>query len=128
MHKTIHFILSVALLLVTIPLSAQNKKGNLHRVKFERGSASTIIKGAIRNWSEDVYMLEARQGQTMIVNLRPVPRDADMTLNIEAPNGKSLNDSDSGWMGKLPQSGDYKIYITTINSKTARFTLEVTIK
>lgn len=128
MHKTINFILSVSLLLVTIPLAAQNKKGNLHRVKFERGSASTIIKGAIRNWSEEVYVLEARQGQTMIVNLRPVPRDADMTLNIEAPNGKSLNNRDDGWTGKLPATGDYKLYITTINSKTAQFTLEITIK
>lgn len=128
MHKTIHFILSVALLLVTIPLSAQNKKGNLHRVKFERGSASTIIKGAIRNWSEEVYVLEARQGQTMILNLREDTRNGDVTLNIVAPSGKALNDSDNGWKGKLPNSGDYKIYITTINSKTARFTLEVTIK
>ena len=64
----------------------------------------------------------------MIVNLRSVPRDADMTMNIEAPGGKSLNDSDSGWTGKLPRNGDYKIYITTINAKTARFTLDVMIK
>lgn len=128
MHKNFILILCGLFLIGMTPLSAQNKKGNLHRVKFERGSASTIIKGAIRNWSEEVYVLEARQGQTMIVNLRPVPRDADMTLNIEAPNGKSLNDSDSGWTGKLPQSGDYKIYITTIHSQQARFTLEVTIK
>lgn len=128
MRKTTTFILCAVLLIVTIPLLAQNKKGNLHRVKFERGSASTIIKGAIRNWSEEVYVLEARQGQTMIVNLRPVPRDADMTLNIEAPNGKSLNNRDDGWTGKLPANGDYKLYITTINSKTAQFTLEITIK
>lgn len=128
MRKTTTFILCVALLIVTIPLSAQNKKGNLHRVKFERGSASAIIKGAIRNWSEEVYVLEARQGQTMILNLREDTRNGDVTLNIVAPGGKALNDSDNGWTGRLPQSGDYKIYITTINSKTARFTLEVTIK
>ena len=128
MRKTTNFMLSVVLLIVTIPLSAQNKKGNLHRVKFERGSASTIIKGAIRNWSEEVYVLEARQGQTMILNLREDTRNGDVTLNIVAPNGKALNNSDNGWAGKLPNNGDYKIYITTINSKTARFTLEITIK
>jgi len=128
MCKSKILILYGCLLMVIIPLAAQNKKGNFHRVKFERGSASAILKGVIRNWSEEVYVLEARQGQRMIVNLRPIPRDADMTLNIETPNGKSLNDSDSGWTGKLPQNGDYKIYITTIHSKTARFTLEVTIK
>lgn len=128
MRKTTTFVLCVVLLIVTIPLSAQTKKGNLHRVKFERGSASTIIKGAIRNWSEEVYVLEARQGQTMILNLREDTRNGDVTLNIVAPGGKALNDSDNGWTGRVPRSGDYKIYITTINSKTTRFTLEVTIK
>lgn len=128
MRKSKIYILCGLLLIATIPLTAQNKKGNLHRVKFAPGRASAVIKGAVRNWSEEVYVLEARQGQTMIVNLRAIPRDADMTLNIEAPNGKSLNDSDSGWTGKLPRNGDYKIYITTIHSQHARFTLEVTIK
>lgn len=128
MRKTRLFILCGFLLFGTLPLSAQTKKGNLHRVQFERGSASATLKGTIRNWSEEVYVLEARKGQTMVLNLREDTHNGDLTLNIVAPGGKALNDKDDGWTGKLPQSGDYKIYITTINSKTARFTLEITIK
>jgi hypothetical protein len=37
------------------------------------------------------------------------------------------SDNDNGGTGKLPNSGDYKTYISTINSKRVRYALEVII-
>lgn len=99
------------------------------RVRFERGRTSAVLKGTVSHGREAVYVLGARAGQTLVANVSTTSPNHDVVLSIKGPDGSDLmEDVDTGWTGELPSSGDYRLYVGTIESASAAYTLEVAIR
>ena len=99
------------------------------RVRFERGRTSAVIKSAVSHGREVVYVLGARAGQTLIVHVSTTSPNHDVVFSIKTPGGGDLTDDiGTDYSGELPSSGDYRIAVGAIESDSANFTLEVTIR
>jgi len=99
------------------------------RVRFERGRTSAVLKGTVSHGREAVYVLNARAGQTLIVHVSTTSPNHDVVFSIKSPGGGDLTDDiGTDFSGELPSSGDYRIAVGAIESETANYTLEVTIR
>ena len=124
---------SLALVLVTVLVSAVlvvAQTGKVQRVRFARGRTTAVLKGAVIRATKDRYILGARGGQTMIVHVTALEKNA--VFYIVGPDGSMLpgaeDESDAtDWEGLLPESGDYSIYVSPSRGN-ATYTLEVTIR
>src|SRR5678815_999878 len=102
----------------------------VQRVKFARGRTTAILKGAVVRATKDRYILGARGGQTMIVHITSLEKNA--VFSISAPDGSALSGAEEGtdasdWTGELPMNGDYSISVSPTRGN-ATYTLEVTIR
>jgi hypothetical protein len=120
------------LLLITLSLltSGMAQSGKTQRVRFARGRTTAILKGAVVRGTQDRYILGARRGQTMIVHITSLERNA--VFSIIGPNAIALSGAEEGddtmdWSGELPATGDYSIWVSGTRGN-ATYTLEVTIR
>jgi hypothetical protein len=104
------------------------------RVQFKKGSAEATIKNRIKGYEVVDYLLGARAGQTMSVNLKTssganyfnvLPTGSNAAIAV----GELL---DNKWTGTLPVDGDYTVRVYLMRSaarrnETANFTLTVGI-
>ena len=102
----------------------------VQRVKFARGRTTAVLKGAVVRATKDRYILSARGGQTMIVHITSIEKNA--VFSIAGPDGSVLPGAEeeadaSDWTGGLPMNGDYSISVSPTRGN-ATYTLEVTIR
>lgn len=121
---------AVAILTLSILLTAVAQTGQTQRVRFPRGRTTAVLKGAVVRGTQDGYILGARGGQTMIVHV--TSRENNAVFAILAPNGTALDGAEEGtdtkhWTGQLPFSGDYSIWVGPTRGN-ATYTLGVTIR
>jgi hypothetical protein len=115
------------------PIAAQGGgKAEPNRIEFKRGTNSTTISGTVRNSEEAEYVLEARQGQKLVIKLTSVPAKSSV-FQILGPDNDTLGleyDANFSYSGVLPTSGDYFISVkrpTTAKGRS-RYKLAITIK
>ena len=90
-------------------------KGITKKVRFPRGSKSTVIAGAVVRGDQDKYMVGARAGQQMRVSISSVEDNA--VFQIYRPGSKRTldgageTDDARSWSGQLPDSGNYVIVV-----------------
>ena len=126
--KRIYLPIVLIALLVCTTLTAYAWK--VQRVKFARGRTTAVLKGAVIRAESDRYILGARGGQTMIVHITSLEKNA--VFRISAPDGSELPGAEYGadasdWTGELPSNGDYSIWVSPTRGN-ATYTLEVTIR
>ncbi len=102
----------------------------------KRLQSPATVKGFIGGEAHDSYVIRARKGQTMSVQIswrRDGDNRAEFTISRSANffNGESVKfgkESKNGknWTGKIPKAGNYYIYI--VAHPTAKYTLKVTVK
>jgi hypothetical protein len=123
--------------LSTVLLAANIAQG---QGKIQRLRSPATVKGFIGGESHDSYVIRARQGQILTVQISWRPeRHKEMGDNraefsiSESPdfNGGQVTfgkESDKGkrWSGKIPKTGNYYIYVTA--HPTAHYTLRVTAR
>ena len=124
-------------LLLTIcaaaPAFAQNGgKAEPNRIEFKRGATSVTISGVVHGNEEAEYVLEARQGQRLIIKLTSVPVKSSV-FDLHGPDDVDLGlefDANYSYNAKLPKTGDYLITISrpTQTKGTSRYKLTVTAK
>lgn len=102
----------------------------------KRIQSPATVRGFIGGESHDSYVIRARKGQTLTVDLSWRLKDdnrAEFTVT-ESSNffsgeqvkfGKS-SDNGKRWSGKVPRTGNYYIYV--VGHPTARYKLLVTVK
>jgi hypothetical protein len=100
------------------------------RVKFAPGKSSTTINCAVIRGDRDIYILGAKAGQKMTVNITSLEKNA--VFQIENPDGEYLEKAGEGddqtiWSGTLPDPGDYKIIVGGTRGN-ATYKLSITIK
>ena len=99
------------------------------RIKFPRGSTSTVINNAVLRDEIDQYILNARAGQKMKVDISSIEDNA--TFEIMRPDktqlpGAGWDDDARHWTGELPETGDYVIEVApTRGNATYRLKVEI---
>lgn len=85
------------------------------RVRFEKGANSAVVEGSITGYETVDYVLGAKKGQYMNVNM--ATNNTANYFNILVPGENQVamfNGSTAGnqYEGSLPKSGDYKVLVT----------------
>ena len=102
-------------------------------VRFSKGASAATIHGALKGRQTIDYVLRAKAGQAMKVELK-TPNDA-LYFNVLPPGSNDVaihNGSVGGndWSGALPQDGEYKVRVYLMRSagrrgESAPFTLTI---
>ncbi|KAF3889541.1 MULTISPECIES: hypothetical protein [Nostocales] len=100
------------------------------QIEFAPGTTSTFIQSSMPACGQRTYILRARAGQFMSVNVNSTPsRD---TLTVYGLDGTLLsNGSKTGsniYYGHLPMSENYKLVIDNPSSQWTRYNMTVAIK
>ena len=130
MNKRLIKTLVVMAALVALA-SAAFAEGTKKRVRFPRGSTSTVLKGGVIRGDRDTYILGVREGQRMTVRITSVEDNA--VFQIYKPGGKERLDRAgedeviTRWIGRFPASGDYVIVVGGTRGN-ASYKLEIKIE
>ncbi|HYP51674.1 MAG TPA: hypothetical protein VEQ34_12090, partial [Pyrinomonadaceae bacterium] len=100
------------------------------RISFKPGSSEAIVTGKIVKGAPVIYLVNARKGQTLEFRVLEGGENMDVVGEVFAPNGRNLTGEDYGtfWRGELPQTGDYKISVGTIETENTNFKIQIAIK
>src|ERR1700752_1684745 len=128
MKRALLAVLVITVSVLTVADAAQS--GKVQRIRFARGRTTAVLKGAFIRATRDRYILGASGGQTMIVHITSLEKNA--VFRIADPSGTDLpgaeEESDTmDFEGPLPRSGDYSIWVSPTRGN-ATYTLEVTIR
>lgn len=100
---------------------------NATRINFLTGATAGVVSAPIQPGQTQYYVLQAMQGQPMIVMVDSL--NHDVTLSINTQGGTSLlsaSAKQSTWQGSLPTTEDYYLGIYG-GATTENFTLTVQI-
>ena len=126
----------ITVLLLTLPLAlgqtSARAKGP-QRIKFTTGAISAQVSGQFTRLNPRVrYVIKAKQGDHMVVNVIPVTKGLTMAGTVASPSGQG--DGGPGGIimnADLTESGDYTIEVFQhtmgSNYTSGSFILEVVI-
>lgn len=106
------------------PQTGESKPAS-RRVQFKRGASSATVQGTVTISLPDTYIVGARAGQVMTVQLT-APRKS-VNFLVSSPISTSLiADNTRSWTGTLPETGDYTIIVQA--DARATYSMTITIK
>lgn len=94
------------------------------QIKFKRGASSGEVKGGVARGEVMIYLITAKQGQRMNLEIQSVEGNA--VFKVIDPNTNPLAEEKRSWSGELPQTGKYQIVVGTERGG-ASYTLSVSI-
>ena len=111
---------------------AQGGKAEPNRIEFKRGTTSTSIIGTVRGDEQAEYVLAAKKGQRLIINLTSVPLKSSV-FQLLGEDNDTLGleyDANFEYSGVLPKTGDYFINVKrpTEAKGTSRYRLTVSVR
>ena len=111
------FIAALFLFCLT-QVSAQTRK----RVQFAIGSSAATVTGAVRGFAYADYVVGARAGQTLSVNLSAAARGTVPVFTVFLPDGNNLQGAaeTNEFTGEIPASGNYVIRVLMMRSTARR--------
>lgn len=119
---------SVGCVASPVPVLAQESRSQ--RIQFAPGSDSATIQTAVVLGTRDQYLLNAQQGQVMILKISSIEKNALFDV-LTPPDGNGqrslLKEGVTYWRGKLPATGDYAIVVGSTRGN-ATYKLQVSIK
>lgn len=101
------------------------QQSQTRRIQFAPGAVSAVAEGGVVRGTRNIYLLRARRGQTMKLNITSVEQNA--VFDIQAPNGRFLQQESTRWRGVLPVTGDYSVIVGGTRGN-ATYKLDVTIE
>ena len=115
----------VVLVLTAVSHLAHAQEGIVtERVQFARGASSATIKGTLKGYETRDYILGARAGQTMRVQM--ATKSTFLYFNVLPPHSDEAlfvgqNQADpQQWSGTLPTDGDYRIRVYLVRAEARR--------
>ena len=118
---------SMFVVLLTITFSnVLGQTGSERRISFQRGRSSAIVKGVIASDDAITYLIGARSGQTMDLDI-----SKGAAFRLFTPSGEALQGGKgvSGATEDLEETGDYRIEVEhRSQKKSVTFTLKVAIR
>lgn len=94
------------------------------QVKFKRGASSGEVKGGVARGEVMIYLIRAKRGQRMNLEIQSVEGNA--VFKVIDPNTNALAEGEKSWSGELPQTGKYQVVVGTERGG-ASYTLSVSI-
>lgn len=109
-----------------VHLETGESKPAWRRVQFSRGSSSATVKGKVSIALPDQYLIGARAGQTMSVQLTS-PQKSVRFMVMTSKTTNLLADNVRTWTGTLPETGDYHIIVDG-DERGGTYTMTISIK
>jgi hypothetical protein len=123
-----HRLVLVILIGMMLPVVAQRKP---ERVRFQKGTYSTTLKGSLVGYDAKDYLLGAAKGQTMKIKMN----SADAFFVVFPAKGEPLEMGPrTEWSETLAESGDYVVRVFMMQGVARRkgpntnYTLKIEIK
>jgi hypothetical protein len=101
------------------------QQSRTRRVRFARGASSAVVEDAVVRGTRDTYLLGAKAGQKMTINITSVENNA--VFDIISPQQKILKQEATRWSTQLSATGDYRIVVGGTRGN-ATYKLRVEIK
>ena len=108
------------------PETGENKPA-YRRVQFKRGMSSATLTGKVNITMPDMYIVGARAGQVMTVQLTAPNKSVRFMLMSPKP-ATLFDDKRRSWTGTLPEDGDYTIIIEGDAERDASYSMTLSIK
>ena len=112
----------------TLAISAVQSVSAQTRIQFEKGKSSATVKGTTGS-SGVYYVVRAKSGQKIVVTLTP-SSNLGIKVETDGSNGHQVMlEEEKGGTYEVPleESGDYTIFVGSINHRSVPFTLTVKI-
>ncbi|UIE39614.1 hypothetical protein [Leptodesmis sichuanensis] len=106
------------------------QQSRVRRLQFAPGKYSTTLEDAVVRGTRDIYLVGAKQGQTMTVKIASVENNASFSVTTppnKAGQRRTLTPDAVNWTATLPATGDYQIIIGSSRGN-ATYKLQVMIK
>lgn len=103
------------------------QRARSRRIQFARGSNSTTIRDSVIRGERNVYILGARAGQTMGVQIVSTEAQGGALFDVVSPDGVVMETGATTFQQELPAAGNYRIVVGGSRGN-ASFTLNVTIQ
>lgn len=100
----------------------------VRRIQFAPGTDGISVQGALQPGASALWVLNARQGQTLSVRIVPIYGNA--VLGVRGSDGSVLLSESAGsatWSGVLPRTQDYYLRVTAWQNTLVNYVLEVVI-
>ncbi len=125
---TTTYVLNVSVTGGAAPTTPPGQPGN-QRIRFASGATSASINGEVDGNIYQGYLLEARSGQHMQVNI--ISSSNPLYLTVVSPGGTPLARAQAGaqsFDNDLPESGDYTLQVSApAGTPTTYYTLVVSV-
>jgi hypothetical protein len=122
------FLFTVVFILLSASIAVGQKP---QRIRFAKGTHSGAVKGSVAGFAVKDYVVGAREGQTMTINLT----SSKAYFVIYSINGRSNDMLETReWSDVLNESGDYVIRVFMMRNEARRkgavasYTLKVSIQ
>jgi hypothetical protein len=128
-------LLLAAVAALAVPALAQDDPARTERVQFERGASSAVLTGSITGPQSVDYVIGARAGQRVTVNLQTDTSTA--FFNVMAPDATEAmfigSMSGNRFSAVAPADGDYTVQIYLMRNavrrnQTSNYTLTVAVR
>jgi hypothetical protein len=120
---------SILLSLLAGPINAGQESNNPKRIELKAGAPAVTLEGAVKKSKEMVYVFSAKAGQKFTGCI--TKKDGNTGFDIIDPSGDGLpeeeNDFNTRLTGTLPKTGDYKITVSTFETRDSKYTLIVRV-
>lgn len=112
-------ILILSLVVVMLSTAAASAQSRVV-VKFARGAHSATLAGSVQKYRYVDYTLNAREGQTMYIELTSAKGTAEFV--VFDPNGENVEDATgvTEYSGVLAMSGNYRVRVLLPRSDARR--------
>ena len=122
MRRSVTMMAALGLALLPADLPAQERGARTERVSFARGTTAWTGRGRIRGYEMVDYLVNARAGQTMSVQLEPSNRFTYVLVRGPRSQDNLYDGSVTGNVGevRLPASGDYRVRVFLFRNAARR--------
>ncbi len=111
---------------ILVHLETGESKPAFRRLQFKRGTSSTTVQGNASIALPDTYLVGARAGQVMTVQLTAARKS--VRFLVMSPSTRNLiADNARNWTGTLPETGDYHI-IVDADARGGTYSMTISIK
>jgi len=121
--------ISILLLLLALPALGGQEAGNPKRIEIKAGGPAVTLTGTVNKSKEIVYVFRAKGGQKFTG--RMTQKDGNTGFDVTDPSGDGLpeeeNDFNTKLTATLPKTGDYKINVSTFETRDSKYTLVVRV-
>jgi hypothetical protein len=129
-HLYLQIVVPIFILLsLACPIHARLEAGSPKRIDIKAGGPAVTLTGSVSKSKEMAYVFSAKAGQKF--SGRITQKEGNTGFDVTDPSGDGLpeeeNDFNTRLTATLPKAGDYKITVSTFETRDSKYTLVVRV-